>query len=117
MPGMKRDCGGAAAVLGAFYVAVKQVWDIQNCNNLIVNSDIYILIAETNFRLAEQANYVSTWKSKPLFTLYDHFQHGEWLISIYIDMWCWAMVLCLLEYKLHAGISYRRWDYNGQTAV
>ncbi|KAK2149672.1 hypothetical protein LSH36_442g01046 [Paralvinella palmiformis] len=24
MPGMKRDCGGAAAVLGAFYVAVKQ---------------------------------------------------------------------------------------------
>jgi len=25
MPGMKRDCGGAAAVLGAFYVAVKQV--------------------------------------------------------------------------------------------
>ena len=25
MPGMKRDCGGAAAVLGTFYVAVKQV--------------------------------------------------------------------------------------------
>ena len=25
MPGMKRDCGGAAAVLGAFYGAVKQV--------------------------------------------------------------------------------------------
>ena len=25
MPGMKRDCGGAAAVLGAFYAAVKQV--------------------------------------------------------------------------------------------
>ena len=25
MPGMKRDCGGAAAVLGAFSVAVKQV--------------------------------------------------------------------------------------------
>ncbi len=25
MPGMKHDCGGAAAVLGAFYVAVKQV--------------------------------------------------------------------------------------------
>ena len=25
MPGMKRDCGGAAAVLGAFYLAVKQV--------------------------------------------------------------------------------------------
>lgn len=24
MPGMKRDCGGAASVLGAFYVAVKQ---------------------------------------------------------------------------------------------
>ena len=23
MPGMKRDCGGAAGVLGAFYVAVK----------------------------------------------------------------------------------------------
>jgi len=23
MPGMKRDCGGAAAVLGAFYAAVK----------------------------------------------------------------------------------------------
>ena len=23
MPGMKRDCGGAAAVLGAFYVAVR----------------------------------------------------------------------------------------------
>ncbi len=25
MPGMKRDCGGAAALLGAFYAAVKQV--------------------------------------------------------------------------------------------
>ena len=25
MPGMKRDCGGAAAVLGAFYTAVKLV--------------------------------------------------------------------------------------------
>jgi len=25
MPGMKRDCGGAAAILGAFYVAVKLV--------------------------------------------------------------------------------------------
>lgn len=25
MPGMKRDCGGAAAVLGAFRAAVKQV--------------------------------------------------------------------------------------------
>ena len=25
MPGMKRDCGGAAAVLGAFYVAIRQV--------------------------------------------------------------------------------------------
>lgn len=25
MPGMKRDCGGAAAVMGAFYAAVKQV--------------------------------------------------------------------------------------------
>ncbi len=25
MPGMKHDCGGAAAVLGAFYAAVKQV--------------------------------------------------------------------------------------------
>ncbi len=24
MPGMKRDCGGAAGILGAFYVAVKQ---------------------------------------------------------------------------------------------
>ena len=23
MPGMKRDCGGAAGVMGAFYVAVK----------------------------------------------------------------------------------------------
>lgn len=23
MPGMKRDCGGAAAILGAFYSAVK----------------------------------------------------------------------------------------------
>ena len=23
MPGMKRDCGGAAAILGAFYVAVR----------------------------------------------------------------------------------------------
>ena len=23
MPGMKRDCGGAAGILGAFYVAVK----------------------------------------------------------------------------------------------
>lgn len=23
MPGMKRDCGGAAAILGAFYAAVK----------------------------------------------------------------------------------------------
>lgn len=25
MPGMKRDCGGAAAILGAFKAAVKQV--------------------------------------------------------------------------------------------
>lgn len=25
MPGMKRDCGGAAAVLGAFRAAIKQV--------------------------------------------------------------------------------------------
>ena len=25
MPGMKRDCGGAAAILGAFYAAVKLV--------------------------------------------------------------------------------------------
>lgn len=25
MPGMKRDCGGAAAIIGAFYAAVKQV--------------------------------------------------------------------------------------------
>ena len=24
MPGMKRDCGGAAGILGAFYLAVKQ---------------------------------------------------------------------------------------------
>ena len=24
MPGMKRDCGGAAGILGAFYAAVKQ---------------------------------------------------------------------------------------------
>ena len=25
MPGMKRDCGGAAGILGAFYTAVKLV--------------------------------------------------------------------------------------------
>lgn len=25
MPGMKRDCGGAAAILGAFRAAIKQV--------------------------------------------------------------------------------------------
>ncbi len=25
MPGMKRDCGGAAAILGAFYAAAKLV--------------------------------------------------------------------------------------------
>lgn len=25
MPGMKRDCGGAAAILGAFKATVKQV--------------------------------------------------------------------------------------------
>ena len=24
MPGMKRDCGGAAGILGAFYLAIKQ---------------------------------------------------------------------------------------------
>ena len=24
MPGMKRDCGGAAGILGAFYAAVSQ---------------------------------------------------------------------------------------------
>lgn len=28
MPGMKRDCGGAAAILGAFRAAVKQVSEI-----------------------------------------------------------------------------------------
>ena len=27
MPGMKRDCGGAAGILGAFYAAVKQGFD------------------------------------------------------------------------------------------
>lgn len=29
MPGMKRDCGGAAAILGAFKATVKQVSKIQ----------------------------------------------------------------------------------------
>ena len=29
MPGMKRDCGGAAGVLGAFRAAVKQVWSVE----------------------------------------------------------------------------------------
>lgn len=28
MPGMKRDCGGAAAILGAFKATVKQVSEI-----------------------------------------------------------------------------------------
>lgn len=31
MPGMKRDCGGAAAILGAFYTAVKLV-STHSCN-------------------------------------------------------------------------------------
>ena len=29
MPGMKRDCGGAAGILGAFYTAVKLVCTIK----------------------------------------------------------------------------------------
>lgn len=32
MPGMKRDCGGAAAVLGAFRAAVKQVSGAPRCS-------------------------------------------------------------------------------------
>lgn len=32
MPGMKRDCGGAAAVLGAFRAAVKQVSGAHLCS-------------------------------------------------------------------------------------
>lgn len=32
MPGMKRDCGGAAAILGAFRAAVKQVSGVPSCS-------------------------------------------------------------------------------------
>ena len=39
MPGMKRDCGGAAAILGAFKAVVKQV----GCRDAIIFSQyIYI---------------------------------------------------------------------------
>ena len=31
MPGMKRDCGGAAAILGAFRAAVKAVCNYWYC--------------------------------------------------------------------------------------
>ena len=34
MPGMKRDCGGAAAILGAFYAAVSQGFS-QNLHALL----------------------------------------------------------------------------------
>ena len=32
MPGMKHDCGGAAAVLGAFYLAVKSGFKVEFVN-------------------------------------------------------------------------------------
>lgn len=42
MPGMKRDCGGAAAILGAFRAAVKQVIVLM-CVVVLVISVGYIL--------------------------------------------------------------------------
>jgi leucyl aminopeptidase len=33
MPGMKADCGGAAAILGAFKAAVKQVTILRQSQN------------------------------------------------------------------------------------
>lgn len=39
MPGMKRDCGGAAAILGAFRAAVKAVSIVQKLLLLSVCTD------------------------------------------------------------------------------
>ncbi len=42
MPGMKRDCGGAAAVLGAFKATVKQVLIILITDWSLTAKPIYI---------------------------------------------------------------------------
>ena len=39
MPGMKTDCGGAAAILGAFKAAVKQVGVIVACMTALVEAE------------------------------------------------------------------------------
>ena len=44
MPGMKRDCGGAAGILGAFYAAVKQGMRV---NKYILNGSILNLASFT----------------------------------------------------------------------
>lgn len=54
MPGMKRDCGGAAAILGAFKATVKQVseilhitedsWYYLSMVKLSGNNEIYLFI-------------------------------------------------------------------------
>lgn len=35
MPGMKRDCGGAAAILGAFKATIKQVNNPQRSDEIV----------------------------------------------------------------------------------
>ena len=42
MPGMKRDCGGAAAVLGAFYVAVKQVQTVSHYSGYELHETMFL---------------------------------------------------------------------------
>lgn len=39
MPGMKRDCGGAAGILASFYFMVKQVSVFQWCVDSFVLKD------------------------------------------------------------------------------
>lgn len=67
MPGMKRDCGGAAAILGAFYTTIKRGF----------NQNLHAV-----FCLAENAVGPQATKPDDIHTLYSG--RFVYLLSIYI---------------------------------
>lgn len=65
MPGMKRDCGGAAAILGAFKATVKQVLVILIADRSLAAKLIYIKVPNPGLGWSDHK-----WAAKTACTLH-----------------------------------------------
>ncbi len=72
MPGMKTDCGGAAAILGAFKAAVKQVGIVVACMTALVEAKQQDLRKTLDFMHDALNNYRLSCMRKNLILL----KHG-----------------------------------------